>query len=279
MSTLGKAGIEGFLDVAPAISLYRPGNGHAGTEKSPSLIVLCTFMGAQLKHIAKYTQGYQKLFSHSAILLVQSSIKDTFASDAKQADRLNVAAAVIVGYKKSSGNNRPILLHAMSNGGGITSTRLATILKQQDHGKVFDRQVLDCQPSRPHRRLGIRAMVMQLPSNPVIHFIGTWILTVWTYCGWFLHVTLLGQEDIISRLRRLENDPTLFDLSIDRLYMYTKQDTLVPYKEVHEHAEEARRSGYLVKEDVFQEAPHCALVREDAARYWKQIEELACGPA
>lgn len=167
----------------------------------------------------------------------------------------------------------------MSNGGGIASTRLATILRNQGHGKIFDRQVLDCQPSRPHRGLGIRAMVMQLPSNPIIRFIGTWVLTAWTYTGWFLHVTLLRREDIISRLRRLENDPNLFDLSLDRLYMYTKQDALVPWKEVHEHAQEAKRAGYLVTEDIFAEAPHCALVREDADRYWRQIEELARGPA
>ena len=100
MSALQQSGIEGFKTIAPTISLYRPENEHAGTEKSPSLIVFCTFMGAALKNIAKYTQGYQELFPDSAILLVQSSMKDTFASGLCPARIYNLNAGIAAGKNR-----------------------------------------------------------------------------------------------------------------------------------------------------------------------------------
>lgn len=57
-------------------------------------------MSAQLKHIAKYTQGYQVLFPDSAILLVQSSIKDTFASGLCPAKIYHLNAGIAAGKNR-----------------------------------------------------------------------------------------------------------------------------------------------------------------------------------
>lgn len=93
-----------------------------------------------------------------------------------------------------------------------------------------------------------------------------------TYCAW------RGIEDVLTRLRRRLNTTSFFDPSAPRLYLYSRADELVPWRHVVEHAEDARDKGYkIVEEEVFEEAAHCALPREDAGRYWRVIESWVNG--
>lgn len=71
--------IPGFSQLDDSTSFYQPpdpSNGEAATlqdkQQAPDLIVFCAWMSAQPKHIAKYTAGYQKLYPHAAILLIEA---------------------------------------------------------------------------------------------------------------------------------------------------------------------------------------------------------------
>ncbi|KXT05380.1 hypothetical protein AC578_10982 [Pseudocercospora eumusae] len=115
------SGIEGFEPLSDSISVYRPEGGTA-PGRTPTMIVICSWMAAAPKHIAKYTAEYQKLFPFATILLIQSSIIDMTASDAKMVKRLEMARQVIEfdaldARGDKSGN---IFLHAFSNGGGTS---------------------------------------------------------------------------------------------------------------------------------------------------------------
>lgn len=71
--------IPGFVQLDDTTSIYRPPNSHdnaSGTlqnkQQEPDLIVFCSWMSAAPKHVAKYTEGYQKLFPNTTILLVEA---------------------------------------------------------------------------------------------------------------------------------------------------------------------------------------------------------------
>lgn len=277
---LAPSGIDGFNSIAPGISLYRPDVSRIATIPSagnPSLIVLCSWMGALPKHIAKYTAGYQRLFPDAPILLIQSSIGDTFASDAKAMPRLKIACETVLSYKAANktGAGR-ILLHVMSNGGSMVAMHMSSLLTKEGHGaNCFSRLIFDCAPSRPHVKAGATAVAVGLPKNWLVQFIGTWLLRIWMHAGMFL-VWLFGQEDILTRLRRWLNDTNRFDASMARIYLYSKADKLVPWQDVRDHAEEATKNGFKeVKQVVFESAPHCALVMDDPKRYWDTVKSFA----
>ena len=56
---------------------------------------------------------------------------------------------------------------------------------------------------------------------------------------------------------------------------------MVPWTEVEEHAEEARKAGLDVRMERFEGSPHVAHARTDLERYWgtvKKVWEHATSP-
>jgi len=55
--------------------------------------------------------------------------------------------------------------------------------------------------------------------------------------------------------------------AVKRLYLCSKADIVVDWKDVESHAEEARGRGFEVEMQVFEMSAHCALVMEEKERY------------
>lgn len=89
MVHLGGERIPGFIPLDASTSIYRPPSykdsqhgsedGDAVAKYSlqnkqtePDLIVFCSWMSAQPKHMAKYVDGYRERFPHTSILLVEA---------------------------------------------------------------------------------------------------------------------------------------------------------------------------------------------------------------
>ena len=246
-------------------------------SSSPSLIVLCSWMGAAGRYIVKYTQGYQQAYPHATIVLVRAGISDVFGGEATQRSGLKTAAEVIL--RLTSDETRgPTLLHACSNGGSIMAIRLATMLRQRQNNPArFDKIIFDCTPGGLDFKGGARAITAGLPQRFFVRSIAQILVR---FVGMFLmlFVFIFRREDMVTKLRRLLNDPTLFPSTVPRLYMYSRQDQMVGYTAVHSHAEDSRKMGYQsVEEVVFTKAPHCALPTEDSARYWNSIQAHVSG--
>ena len=59
-----------------------------------------------------------------------------------------------------------------------------------------------------------------------------------------------------------------------RLYLYSQADEMVPWTEVEEHAEEARKAGLDVRMERFEGSPHVAHARTDPERYWGAVKKV-----
>ena len=56
--------------------------------------------------------------------------------------------------------------------------------------------------------------------------------------------------------------------------MYSKSDELCDWREVGEHAREAREMGREVREEVFEGSGHCAHFVREGERYKGAVEEM-----
>jgi hypothetical protein len=236
-------------------------------------------MNAAEKHIAKYTAGYTRLFPHASILLVQCSLAGFFTSKAKQEVLLKPAYDTILSHISDDSKTGPVILHAFSHGGGTIANHITAFLKERVSAQkvIFNKVILDCLPGIPTIEGAVRAVSFSLPRNPILRFLGQCMFRIWLTTYSFFVYFLRRREDKVNRLRRRLNDPQRFDVNAPRLYLYSKADELVEHWAVAEHAEDARKKGYRVREEVSVNAAHCGIVRDEPERYWKAVQEHIAG--
>lgn len=273
---MAQANVEGFTKLNDVVSIYQPptSNGHnkipPTTPDAPPLIVFCSWMGALPKHIAKYTHGYRKLFPYAKILLIQSTLPGMFFGvDARP------ALDVLKSHMASTQSGKAII-HICSNGGATNASRLGLAIQEAKIPLSFSTMILDCCPGKGELNSATRAMAFSLPKQPIVRFIGWYMIYAFTACYIFF-INATGSDDAISWIRRVLNDGKVFSTEAKRLYVCSKKDALVEFEHVREHAADAREAGYVVREEVFESAPHCALINEDAGRYWDAIKDEVLG--
>ncbi|KNG48205.1 indole-diterpene biosynthesis protein [Stemphylium lycopersici] len=98
--------------------LWTPSSYHANPSPETPLILVFSWNGAALKHIAKYTSTYQALFPHARILLVTCFTRDMFRRSTSYPILLAPALDVVSSHTSNSGGGGDILCHSFSNGGG-----------------------------------------------------------------------------------------------------------------------------------------------------------------
>ena len=268
--------IPGFQKLSDDISIFNPRTttrASATAAASPSLIIYCSWTGAAPRHTAKYTQLYQQLFPEAEILLVQSRSAAMVGTDLGPA--LNVTKRHLANWKKrrDPSGRSGIILQLCSNGGASNATALAQGLRQSNLSLPLDAIILDCSPGKLSLSSGTRAASMQLPPNLIIREVGSRLIYIWL--GLYILMKMaLRSTDHVARIRQHLNDPMLFSQDAPRLYIYSKGDALIEWTHVREHCREAAALGYKVREEVFYQAPHCALLREDSGRYERAIQEI-----
>ena len=242
-------------------------------EHSVSLIILCTWMGAAPRHIARYSSGYLRLFPSSSILVIETSLADMTYRSQSTLQRTLTPALEVIDRHLSRCSGRTVL-HAFSNGGAQTATHLADLLHRND---AFDILILDSCPGVRDAREMARACTIALPEKYYVKEIATGFMYLWSII--YLHtLDVLGIEDAVSSSRRGLVDPEMFGEGVPRLYLCSKEDRIVGFEAVRGHVREARRRGYRdVELVVFEVGAHCGLLREDSGRYWREIRVLVEG--
>jgi hypothetical protein len=108
-----------FLSLGSRMSLFVPQEPAAG-----KLIILCTWLGAGKKHIAKYTREYRTIAPDARILLIEASVWIITARYIKQQEAIKPAVGAVRAVLDECGHDglkstiRPkIVIHTFSNGG------------------------------------------------------------------------------------------------------------------------------------------------------------------
>ena len=290
-SVRGDSPLEKFHHVGPRASLYVP----PSNPEADSLVILCTWLGAGRKHIAKYAAMYQRLAPTARILLIESEVSILVSSYARQRRALQPAIRIVQETSECS----PVLLHIFSNGGCNTATQLLLDLREK-RGKPLSLigLIVDSAPALGTYRKEHEAMMLSLPKgfaaqlagyvavSTLLRMLHVWIaagnenpsnlmrrvLLDKTYvCGPKLPQieTPPGSEpdDSSSNRRALETDGDL-GLGLRICYLYSKADALVDWRDIVAHAKLAKENvGWRVQEVEFEGTPHCRHYVGNEARY------------
>lgn len=142
-------------------------------------------------------------------------------------------------------------------------------------------------------------MVFSLPKGKInkllgaiaVHFLLT-LLYAWIAAGNENPASLMRRSILDSKLvtgdvkGSKENDekPELKDdkeiAAYEKggaMYIYSKEDKMVDFTDISDHATEARRRGWRVEEEVFEGSAHCAHLGKDSRTYAEAIEIVSRG--
>ena len=287
--------IPGFDALGPQIFYHRPTEQSSHVvrdpELPPELVIICSWLYARPKHIAKYTNVYQKLYPSSPILLLKQDGPDLmWRPNSWQMQNLSPAVEIVNALQAGLKREPKVLLHVFSNGGAFTACQLAdaySLHHTSQSGKMLlpiSALIIDSAPSIPTMSAGFTAMSQGLPSSlpaPVRALGGLMMYTGLVSLSAVSKV--LGSEGAISGMRRKLNDRTgaFMQDSLKRTYLYSDTDELVAWRDVELHASQASaichdrgngRNTEIVYLEKFEGSKHVAHAVVDPKRYWAIVE-------
>jgi hypothetical protein len=257
--------IPGFVHLADAlgsqITLYTPDSPSPG-----ELVIMCSWLGAIPKHIAKYVALYQSIAPGARILLLESNYAMTVTSYHYQRQAALPAVSVILEALATPVNK--VLLHCFSNGGCYKATQLLLITREHFGSPLqLIGMVFDSSPNAGGYWKTYYSMVDSLPKGFATQILGsiTCHAMLILFCSW--------TENPASLQRRIMIDPTVIRVP-SACYLYSKSDQVCDWREVHDHAEDARGKGWMVEEEIFNDTAHCTHLSGDPLRYEASLQKI-----
>ena len=267
----------GMVELGPSVYLYTPAHqAHEANISAPKLVILCAWMNAHPIHIKKYIFGYQALFPTATILLIRSSTLDVlYRSTAILRRRVEPALAVIRSICSPEPASPEILLHVFSNGGSHQGINLLRCYPTAT-GQVFPihATILDSCPGRGNLKRSYLALTAPFERQPIyLRLLGS-LFTILILCLYWVMIIPLGLENPIERIRQGLNDRSI-TRETKRVYIYSDVDPMVHWQEVEDHADDARKNGFVTRMEKFKGSGHAAHVRVGGGeRYWRIAKDL-----
>jgi hypothetical protein len=274
--------LANFTLIAPTIWEYDPPVVYLPTcapyrdSKSPSLILLCPWTGAQTKYITKYTTVYQSQFLATSIMVITTTATDLcFRNSRRKQERLKPAAERIskLAYNYEEGRDQGILMHVFSEGGSNKACELAEVYFTVTGLRLpISALCFDSTPGRARYFRLCNALNMSLPRIPVLRYIVLSFASAVIGVIWITYLGVKGFENnVIERTRQRLLNPSYFDLTIPRCYLYSERDALVAWEDVCEHAKVSLQMGIPVIEVRFEASGHVDHARQESERYWNAV--------
>ncbi|KFY07838.1 hypothetical protein V492_06780 [Pseudogymnoascus sp. VKM F-4246] len=270
------AAFEGFTRLGPNSYFYdAPKSGDPFRDQvsppHPDVILFMSWLDAQPKHIAKYTEYYKNLYPNASIILATSSTME--AVTRSKANDTKLYPPIVAKLQALPPSTR-ILLHSFSNG-GLSNTALTTkeYNRRTNAPLPIQAQIFDSGPGYPHFWADIRALRAGLPKNFIIRNLATAMLTVayalYTSIWW-----LRGVENPIITYGKMMNLPELFSPKVPRAYIYSREDDMVQYGDVEDHMAKAKALGYEARAEMFEGSGHVSHMPNDSKRYWDIVQSV-----
>jgi hypothetical protein len=264
----------------PYTTLYTPNNAD-----ETQLIVLCTWLGAGKRTIPKYIALHQQITPRTPILLIESSVWTVTPHYSIQRSRTRPAVTVLqrtLSNAASQNVSPKILIHTSSNGGSNSATQLLLEF-QATTGKPLPIQgiVCDSAPAAGGYWKSYHSIMMSLPKNslaakivgPVLaHAVPGWMylnaaLGRYPVFEDLIRDTMLSSEFVMTREGKVEGR------RLRIVYIWSKKDELIEWRDIVEHAKQAERTGWEVRSEEFLESAHCNHLKMDGERYANIVRE------
>lgn len=274
--------IPNFISIAPSVwelapkSIRAPKSSLHKDVNVPALIVLCTWTGAHIRHIAKYTEKYESLFPSSIMMVITTTADDLcFRSSECKQERLVPAVKRISSHCSinPNGKNTGILLHVFSEGGSNKAVELAEAYHRITTTRLpVSAMCLDSTPGHPRYLRLCNALNKSLPQIPVLRHVGLLLGGIILAYFWILYTVFVGADhNVITRTRQRLQDPKNFKLETPRCYLFSEKDALIAAQDIRDHIQESMKKGTPVKDVFFEESGHVEHAKQDPQRYWGAV--------
>lgn len=286
--------------LTPRIWLYTPEAPAPG-----QLVILCSWADARQQHIARYIQLHNTIAPGASILLIQTPATILVSPYAWQRAALKPAVQYVIekvlrrpeilnveevseeqqGQQEQEQEQEQettagmdtdvpkILFHSLSNGGSLTATQLLTLLREATHAPLpLVGLIMDSSPDGGTYRQTHSAIVVAQPPSTLRRAVVALMAHAALLPVWSLYV--VGQQENSQLIMRR----TLLDRSFvgtsNICYVYSKDDKITRWEDVHLHAEEARMKGWSVEEHRLEGSSHCAHIRTNEKLYADVVDRL-----
>ncbi|KAJ5228817.1 hypothetical protein N7489_009525 [Penicillium chrysogenum] len=271
----------GFTPISDRVYLR---NGHEKSKPAPAdeptTIIISGWGDGMPKHVTKYSDGYHELYPSARIIVILSrTFQATNQPEEARIQAMMPVVDTVFPTPTGSGNEKErVLVHAMSNTGAIF-TASTVIAYQRRHGtdKPFPHQllVLDSTPGsldfRSQATRWSRAMAVGTAKFfpwPFVITHGLWYAFLWANYLWQV---LRGAVSSGVWADRIINDKACVATDSSRVYLYSKEDEIIGYKDLEENVAHAKTLGYSVDLEMFEGSSHVGHMRLHPEQYWNKI--------
>lgn len=273
---------EGFTRLSPVSYFLQPSPTDSTLSKPfrdgktvsdvppPDLVIFAAWLDASPKHTAKYVATYRRLYPKATIIIITHAItEDIFRSNANNHRWYDPIVAILSTLPAAS----RILLHTVSNGGASSMMYVAELLQERSGRALpISAHIIDSAPGEANFWVDLRAISTGFPKNPIVNFVGKAMLLILMVIYQVLG-RITGTEHPITMLRNRLSRPDLFPTKAPRVYIYSKEDQMVGYKDVERHIAQARQDGWKATAEEFKGSQHVSHMPHDKERYWKIVQD------
>ncbi|KAI1385498.1 DUF829-domain-containing protein [Hypoxylon trugodes] len=247
-------------------------------QNQPTTIVVYGWGDGLPKHVAKYVDGYHKLFPAARILMVISS---TFAASYESLEKRTKVMLPIIDavFSDPDDESQRVILHAMSNTGGIYMAATLNAF-QYRHGKdktlPHHLCVVDSTPGSTVFSTEVSKWAKAMALGSAKWF--PWPFAVTHGLWWAFLYAMFLVEKAFGRVPsgvyscRVFLDHTIATTKAPRLFLYSKTDDIIGWEDIEANAAQAQSSGYKIDLEMFEDSPHVGHMRMHPVQYWSAIE-------
>ncbi|KAI5863658.1 DUF829-domain-containing protein [Durotheca rogersii] len=277
--------LPGFTPISDRIFLRDGAPGPVAEPPSdsaadhPTTIIIFGWGDGLPKHVSKYADGYHKLYPKARVLMVISSIFAAIYDSLEQRTKSMIPIIDTVFPVAADDARERVLLHTMSNTGGIYAAAALNAFKQrhgEDKALPHFLSVSDSTPGGLEFSTEVGRWSRAMALGTAKWF--PWPFAVTQGLWWaFLHTvnlieTAVGREPSGKYSCRVFLENSMATPRAPRLYMYSKADDLIGWEDVEAHAAVAQSRGYTTVLERFDNSPHVGHMRMHPERYWNAIE-------
>jgi hypothetical protein len=235
-------------------------------------------MNGAPKHIEYYAKVYTRFYPAARIILVTINTTEfLFQSETRRRSDIEEAVTALLAQDPEK---ERLLVHAFSNGGarrvyGIAGTYQALT------GKPLPAQafVLDSAPGIPQFHRDMHALSLPLKKLNWFLWLPAMAATLFTVSALFVIVNWIPKwvwRELVWGPMEGINDVVLIDRMCVKGYIYSKEDLVIDWRHVEDHAAVAEENGYRVVKKRAEGAEHVQMFRGEGGEkaYWSFIESV-----
>ena len=271
--------LQGFRRISSQIYVRDPDSSEEKvSDSAPTTIIVYGWGDGQPRHVAKYADGYHVLYPSARLIVVLTPILGTFFQT--PAVRIQSMAPIIdtvFGAGRETESEERLLVHIMSNMGATSFASTLCAYRRAKKAAMPHRLfVLDSTPGstglRPNLAPWSRALSLGMARYlPWPFAVTQGFAAAFLVAMHGLALLTRTKPAAVFAMETIADPETT--VAARRLYIYSKEDDLIRWQDVEDHAAKAKQQGVSLDMELFEGTGHVSHMRADPQRYWGAIEE------